>query len=194
MPFVASEDRIPCESEISNLPVGPLHLLNLLLTSCLHLGTMRRLSFIEHRAMMLECTLIVGFWNMFFLVRYREKVWRSWMLVIFSDGNDESAQQWFTRLSLRGTRVIQKNGVMASYCLCSKRLSSDLLNLLTNRITQVTCKCYTMRSLRRRWTFSYRISLICSSMEPLSEDTWAFNSTLSTNPVQRDGSHLRAAS
>ena len=74
MPFVASEDRIPlCEAEISNLPVGPLHLLNLLLTSCLHLGTMRRLSFIEHRAMMLECMLIFGFWNMFFLVRYREK-------------------------------------------------------------------------------------------------------------------------
>ena len=68
MLIVANEDRIPlCEAEISNLSIGPLHLHNLLLTSCLHLGTMRHLSFIGHRAMMLECVLIFGFWNMFFL-------------------------------------------------------------------------------------------------------------------------------
>ena len=30
---------------------------------------------------------------------------------------------------------IQINGVMASYCSCSKGLSSDLLDLLTGRIT-----------------------------------------------------------
>ena len=62
VPFVANEGRMPlCEAEVSNLPVGPLHLLNLLFTSCLDLGTMRRLSFIEHRVMMLECMLIFGF-------------------------------------------------------------------------------------------------------------------------------------
>ena len=58
MLFVANKERIPlCEFEITNLPVGPMRLLNLLLTSCLRLGTMRRLSVIEHRAMMLECML-----------------------------------------------------------------------------------------------------------------------------------------
>ena len=58
MMLVANKDRIPlCESEITNLPVGPMRLLNLLLASCLRLGTMRRLSVIEHRAMMLECML-----------------------------------------------------------------------------------------------------------------------------------------
>ena len=33
---------------------------------------------------------------------------------------------------------------------------------------------YTIRSLHRRWKLSYRISLISSSREPWSEDTWAF--------------------
>ena len=58
MQLVANEGRMPlCEAKISSLPSGPLHPLNLLLTSCLHLGTMCRLSFIEHRVMMLECML-----------------------------------------------------------------------------------------------------------------------------------------
>ena len=75
VPFVANEGRMPlCEAEVSKIPVGPLHLLNLLFTSCLDLGTMRRLSFIEHRVMMLECMLIFGFCHMFFLMRYRRKL------------------------------------------------------------------------------------------------------------------------
>ena len=74
VPSVTDEGRMPsCKAEVSDLPAGPLRLLDLLFTSCLDLGTMRRLSFIEHRVMMLECMLIFGFWNMFFLVRYREK-------------------------------------------------------------------------------------------------------------------------
>ena len=48
------------------------------------------------------------------------------------DSNDENAQWCFTRFSLQGTRGIQINGVMASYCSCSKRLSSDLWDLLTS--------------------------------------------------------------
>ena len=58
MQLVANEGRIPlCEAKISNLPAGPLHPLNPLLTSCLHIRTMCRLPFIEHRVWMLECML-----------------------------------------------------------------------------------------------------------------------------------------
>ena len=43
-------------------------------------------------------------------------------------------------------------------CSCSKQLSSDLMGLLTSW----------------QWKVSYRISSMLSSMERLSEDTWAF--------------------
>ena len=75
MPFVADEGRMSsCKAEVSDLPAGPLRLHDLLLTSCLDHGTMRRLSVIEHRVMMLECILIFGFCDMFFLMRYRGKL------------------------------------------------------------------------------------------------------------------------
>ena len=74
VPSVTDEGRMPsCKAEVSDLPAGPLRLLDLLFTSCLDLGTMRRLSFIEHRVMMLECIHICVFCYMFFLMRYREK-------------------------------------------------------------------------------------------------------------------------
>ena len=93
MQLVANKDRIPlCESEITNLPVGPMRLLNLLLTSCLLLGTMRRLSVIEHRAMMLECMLFSALLH----VRHGE-VSRDLLEVLdvgqTHDSNDGSAQQ-----------------------------------------------------------------------------------------------------
>ena len=53
---------------------------------------------------------------------------------------------------------------------------------------------YTIRSLHRRWKLSYRISSISSSKEPCLKIPGPFKSTLSTNPAQHDGSHLRAAS
>ena len=61
-----------------------------------------------------------------------------------------------------------------SYCSCSKRLSSDLMDLLTNRIAQITCKSYTIRSCigNERCLTGYH--QVMSSMELLSEDTWAF--------------------
>ena len=141
--------HVSCEAELSNLPAGPLHLLNLLFTSCLDLGTMCRLSFIEHRVMMLECMPICGLSHVLHGEVSRDN---SKILDVGQthDSNDENAQWCFTRFSLQGTRGIQINGVMAICCSCSKRLSSDLLDLLTNRITQITCKCYTIRSLHRR--------------------------------------------
>ena len=75
MPFVADEGGVPsCIAEVSDFPAGPLRLLDLLFTSCLDFRTVRRLSFIEHRVMMLECILIFGFSYLFFMVRCRRKL------------------------------------------------------------------------------------------------------------------------
>ena len=61
VPSVTDEGRMPsCKAEVSDLSAGPLRLLDLLFTSCLDLGTMRRLSFIEHRVMMRECIHMCG--------------------------------------------------------------------------------------------------------------------------------------
>ena len=53
-------------------PAGPLRLLDLQFTSCLFFEKLRRLSFIEHRMMMLGCMHVCGFCHMFFLVRCRK--------------------------------------------------------------------------------------------------------------------------
>ena len=75
VPSVTDEGRMPsCKAEVSDLPSWTIASSRSLVYELpLYLEKQRRLSFIEHRMMMLECMHVCGFCHMFFLVRCREK-------------------------------------------------------------------------------------------------------------------------
>ena len=91
----------------------------------------------------------------------------------------------------QGTSEIQINGVMASYCSCSKGLSIDLMDLLRGRITQSlhnTLLTSAMKVVLQNIINQLLRGNVCLKIPG------PFKSTLLTNPGQHDGSHLRAAS
>ena len=80
-----------------------------------------------------------------------------------------------------------------SCCSCSRRLSSDLMGLLTIQIAPITCKSNALRFCIGNERCLTEYHQVMSSMELLSGDTWAFQVIiLSTNPAQNDGSRLSA--
>ena len=95
-------------------PAGPLLLLDLQFTSCLFFEKLRRLSFIEHRMMMLECMHVCGFCHMFFLVRCRENFlkilepWSKFMIATMKMHNEDPIESFFgKRLRSRSTESWQ---------------------------------------------------------------------------------------
>ena len=140
---------------------------------------------------MLGCMHVCGFCHMFFLVRCRKNFWRSWNLGQTHDSNDENAQWRSNRTVLRGTFEIQINGVMASYCSCSKGLSSDFMELPTGRITHSLHN--TLLASAMKVTLQNISNLLLRGNVCL-KIPGPFKSTLLTNPGQHDGLHLRATS
>ena len=61
-----------------------------------------------------------------------------------------------------------------SCCSCRRRLSSDLMDLLSNQIAPIACTSYALCICVGNGRCLTGYHQVMSSMELLSEDTWAF--------------------
>ena len=132
MLYISTKHRVrSCEAGNSNLPIESTYLVNLLLSSCLHLRTMCCLSFIERMVMMLERMPTLGF-----VTCSHSEVSRNHLKILDVDQTQGSNQKRCTtmfhspRFKERGESRYTESWQFC--CSCSKQLSSDLMGLLTN--------------------------------------------------------------
>ena len=171
-----------CEAKISSLSMESTYRFNLPFSSCLHLRTMCSLSLILRMTMILEWMFTIGF-----VATTHVDVSRNYLENLDVDQTQGSNQRRCTTM-FRSPRFKERGASRyteswQSCCSCSRRLSSDLMGLLTIQIAPITCRNYAQRFCigDERCLTGYH--QVMSSMEPVFGDTWTFSVSI-CRPIQ----------